>query len=54
MEVKPGSGGGKQYEGQKMHILNFLGETAGGTIPDQNTGALLLTESTERKIGNKK
>ena len=37
-----------------MHILNFLGESAGGRKPDKNIRALLHTENTERKIRNKK
>jgi len=37
-----------------MHILNFLGESAGSRIPDKNIRTVLNTENTERKIGDKK
>jgi hypothetical protein len=37
-----------------MHILNFLGGSAGSRIPDRNTRTLLSTENTERKVGDTK
>jgi hypothetical protein len=35
-----------------MRVLNFLGESAGGRIPDKNIRAMQHTENTEQNIEN--